>query len=66
LILVGLYRLFPDVRGALTIVKPDTVIRCGIDVGPTGVAKYMAQLGDPHERPPSKTMRGPGAPEPSP
>src|SRR6266852_7880689 len=27
LILVGLYRLFPDVRGALTIVKPDTVIR---------------------------------------
>ena len=27
LIFVGLYRLFPDVRGALTIVKPDTVIR---------------------------------------
>ncbi len=27
LILVGLYRLLPDVRGALTIVKPDTVIR---------------------------------------
>src|SRR6266536_1141044 len=27
LILVGLYRLFPDVRGALAIVKPDTVIR---------------------------------------
>ncbi len=28
LILVGLYRLlFPDVRGALSIVKPDTVIR---------------------------------------
>jgi len=26
LIFVGLYRLFPDVRGALTIVKPDTVI----------------------------------------
>jgi hypothetical protein len=26
-ILVGLYRLFPDARGALTIVKPDTVIR---------------------------------------
>jgi hypothetical protein len=23
----GLYRLFPDVRAALTIVKPDTVIR---------------------------------------
>jgi hypothetical protein len=28
LISVGLYRLFPDVRGALAIVKPDTVIRC--------------------------------------
>src|SRR6266702_4966492 len=27
LIFVGLYRLFPDVRGALAIVKPDTVIR---------------------------------------
>ena len=27
LIFVGLFRLFPDVRGALTIVKPDTVIR---------------------------------------
>ena len=27
LIFVGLYRLFPDVRGALTIVKPDTVMR---------------------------------------
>src|SRR5713101_5440975 len=27
LVLVGLYRLFPDVRGALAIVKPDTVIR---------------------------------------
>jgi hypothetical protein len=27
LLFVGLYRLFPDVRGALTIVKPDTVIR---------------------------------------
>ncbi|HYU46676.1 MAG TPA: hypothetical protein VEK84_10935 [Terriglobales bacterium] len=26
LILVGLYRLFPDVRGALTIIKPDTVL----------------------------------------
>src|SRR5712692_9249542 len=26
-ILVGLYRLFPDVRSALAIVKPDTVIR---------------------------------------
>ena len=25
LIFVGLYRLFPDVRGALTLVKPDTV-----------------------------------------
>jgi hypothetical protein len=27
LIFVGLFQLFPDVRGALTIVKPDTVIR---------------------------------------
>src|SRR6266550_2559028 len=27
LIFVGLYRLFPNVRGALTIVKPDTVMR---------------------------------------
>ncbi len=27
LIFVGLFRLFPDVRGALAIVKPDTVIR---------------------------------------
>src|SRR5229473_7339686 len=27
LIFVGLYRLFPDVRDALAIVKPDTVIR---------------------------------------
>ena len=27
LIFVGLYRLFPDVRDALVIVKPDTVIR---------------------------------------
>src|SRR5205809_3730169 len=27
LILVGLYRVFPDVRGALAIVKPQTVIR---------------------------------------
>jgi hypothetical protein len=27
LILVGLYRLFPDVWGALVIVKPDTMIR---------------------------------------
>src|SRR5437667_5128704 len=27
LLLVSLYRLFPDVRGALAIVKPDTVIR---------------------------------------
>jgi hypothetical protein len=27
LIFVGLYRLIPDVRGALTIIKPDTVIR---------------------------------------
>src|SRR5260370_41204335 len=27
LIFVGIFRLFPDVRGALTIVKPDTVIR---------------------------------------
>ena len=27
LIFVGLYRLFADVRGALAIVKPDTVIR---------------------------------------
>jgi hypothetical protein len=27
LILVSLYRLFPDVRGALAIVKPDTMIR---------------------------------------
>ena len=27
LILVGLYRLFPDVWGALAIVKPDTMIR---------------------------------------
>src|SRR6266571_7289501 len=27
LIFVGLYRLFPDVRGALAIVKPETVIR---------------------------------------
>jgi hypothetical protein len=27
LIFVGLYRLFPDVRAALAIVKPDTVIR---------------------------------------
>src|SRR3954468_14539666 len=26
LIFVGLYRLFPDVRAALAIVKPDTVI----------------------------------------
>ncbi len=27
LIFVGLYRLFPNVRDALTIVKPDTLIR---------------------------------------
>ena len=27
MLFVGLYRLFPDVRGALAIVKPDTVIR---------------------------------------
>jgi len=27
LIFVGLYRLFPDIRGALPTVKPDTVIR---------------------------------------
>jgi hypothetical protein len=27
LIFVGLYRLFPDVRGGLAIVKPDTLIR---------------------------------------
>src|SRR5437899_1166889 len=27
LLFVGLFRLFPDVRGALAIVKPDTVIR---------------------------------------
>jgi hypothetical protein len=27
LILVDLYRLFPDVRGAPAIVEPDTVIR---------------------------------------
>jgi hypothetical protein len=27
LIFVGLYRLFPDVRDALAIVKPDTMIR---------------------------------------
>ena len=95
LIFVGLYRLFPDVRAALAIVKPDTMIRwhrlgfraywrwksrscggrptvpleirqlirdmslanplwgaprfhgellkLGIDVGQTSVAKYMAQ-----------------------
>src|SRR2546426_6900172 len=33
LIFVGLYRLFPDVRGALTIVKPDTVSGDGIAQG---------------------------------
>src|SRR5215208_7649004 len=27
LILVGLYQLFPDVRSALTIVRPETVVR---------------------------------------
>src|SRR5438309_10135905 len=27
LILVGLYRLFPDVRSALAIVRPETVVR---------------------------------------
>ena len=38
LIFVGLYRLFPDVRDALAIVKPDTV-SVGIvrDSEPTGV-----------------------------
>src|SRR5829696_721265 len=37
LILVGLYRRFPDVRSALTIVRPETVVRgIGRDFEPTG------------------------------
>jgi hypothetical protein len=33
LILVDLYRRFPDVRGALAIVEPDTVIRWQLQRG---------------------------------
>ena len=43
-----------------------TLLKLGIDVGRTSVAKYMAQLGDPARKAAVQNNEGPGAPEPSP